>query len=300
MIVKHSGVGAEDDYLEAAVLEMAAAAPAGARPRVVYWDVDAPATLAAIAADPGHALRRLLPHYDFVFTYGGGPSVLEGFRRLGARRAAAIYNGLDPDTHFPALPEPRWRADLTFLGHRLPDREQRVRRFLFGAAELAPERQFLLAGEGWTSGGVPANLRVCGYVAPQEHNALNSSAGFVLNLNRDSMAATGFSPPTRIFEAAGAGAALISDPWPGIQLFFEPGREILLASSPQAIAAYLQEVSPAAAVRLGQRARARALADHTYARRALRVHRILHGGTADDFLTPPAASACGSPELAAA
>ncbi|MGH9475866.1 MAG: CgeB family protein [Terriglobales bacterium] len=279
LIIKHSGIGAEDRYLEEAVLEAAAAAPAGARPRVVYWDVDAPATLAEIEMDPQHPLRRLLPAYDFVFTYGGGPPVLRRYRQLGARACYPIYNGLDPETHYPVPEQIAWQSRLTFLGHRLPDREDRVRHFFLGAAARLPRAQFLLAGAGWRDLKLPANVRGIGFVPPSEHNALNVSARFILNLNRDAMAAAGFSPPTRLFEAAGAGAAIITDTWPGISLFFEPGREILLAAGPGDIAAHLESVSAQQAAALGQRARERVLAEHTYERRAQRVHELLHRST---------------------
>jgi len=275
LIIKHSGVGAHDAFLDEAVLDAAAAAPAGARPRVAYWDVDAPATLAALEADTHHPLRPCLPAYDFVFTYGGGPPVVAHYRRLGARACFPIYNGLDPDTHFPASPDPRWQADLTFLGHRLPDRDSRVRHFFFEAARRCPQQRFLLAGEGWSDTAAPPNVSRAGYVAPPQHNALNCSARLVLNLNRDSMAQTGFSPPTRIFEAAGAGAAILSDAWPGMSLFFEPGREILLATGPEQVAAHLATLSPQAAAALGRRARERALAEHSYRHRAQRVHTLL-------------------------
>ncbi len=282
LIIKHSGIGADDDYLETAVLEAAAAAPAGARPRVAYWDVDAPATLAALekgTAEGARALRQLLPEYDFIFTYGGGPPVVRRYCALGARGCFPIYNGLDPETHYPVHAREEWAADVSFLGHRLPDREARVRYFFFGAAEQNARQQFLLAGEGWKvePGVVPRNVSVCGFVPSSEHNALNASARFVLNLNRESMAETGFSPPTRIFEAAGAGAAIISDTWPGISLFFQPGSEILLASGPEDISEHLRQISPGEAARIGRQARERALAEHTYRRRALRVHKVLHG-----------------------
>ncbi|MGH9488181.1 MAG: CgeB family protein [Terriglobales bacterium] len=281
LIVKHSGVGAEDEYLETAVLEAAASAPAGARPRVVFWDVDAPATLMEMEARPQHTLRGLLPQFDLVLTYGGGPEVVRRYVRLGARACYPIYNGLDPDTHFPVAAQAQWAADLTFLGHRLPDRERRVRHFFLQAAESCPEAQFLLAGEGWRAGeaGLPPNVRACGYVPPGEHNALNASARLVLNLNRDSMAKAGFSPPTRIFEAAGAGAAIISDTWPGMSLFFEPGKEILLTPGPEEIAKQLRQMSWEEATAMGRRARERALAEHTYARRARRVHELLQAAT---------------------
>ena len=303
LIIKHSGVGAEDEFLEAAVLDAAAAAPAGARPRVAFWDVDAPATLAALegnegtegsdvdAAAPTPTLRRHLHSYDFVFTYGGGPPVVERYLRLGARCCYPIYNGLDPDTHFPEPPVAAWQSDVMFLGHRLPDREERVQRIFLGAARRDPQHQYLLAGEGWEAAEVgavvSANVRRCGYVSPSQHNRLNASARLVVNLNRDSMARTGFSPPTRIFEAAGAAAAMVSDAWAGMALFFEPGREILLAAGPDDIRGYAAGLAPAAAALMGQRARQRALADHTYARRAARVHRLLHAGAGHGRTSAP-------------
>lgn len=314
LIIKHSGVGAEDEFLEAAVLDAAAAAPAGARPRVAFWDVDAPATLAALEADeadeadeaaaaaPMPGLRRHLCSYDFVFTYGGGPPVVERYLRLGARCCYPVYNGLDPDTHFPEPPVDAWRSDVMFLGHRLPDREERVQRFFLGAARRDPQHQYLLAGEGWEGAEVGANVRRCGYVSPSQHNRLNASARLVVNLNRDSMARAGFSPPTRIFEAAGAAATIVSDAWAGMALFFEPGREILLASGPDDIRDYAAGLAPAAAALMGQRARQRALADHTYARRAARVHRLLHaaaGPSAGLGSASASASATGPARVAA-
>lgn len=278
LIIKHSGIGTEDEYLESAVLE-AAAAGCGRRPRVAFWDVDAPATLAEIEADPGQRMRGLLPAYDFVFTYGGGPPVVERYRRLGARCCYPIYNGLDPETHYPAPAEPRWRADVTFLAHRLPDRELRAQHFFFGAAARCPDKQFLLAGKGWENATLPGNMRACGFVAPGDHNALNASARLVLNLNRDSMAEVGFSPPTRIFEAAGAGAAIVCDAWNGLGLFFEPGREILVAPGPEALAEFVRCITPSEAKAMGERARTRALEQHTYQQRARRFDRILRGAS---------------------
>lgn len=280
LIIKHSGVGSEDEYLEGAVLEAAAAAPAEARPRVAFWDVDAPATLAELEAQPDHPLRRHLPQYDYVFTYGGGPPVVRRYLLLGARCCYPIYNGLDPETHYPEAADARWHADVTFLGHRLPDREARVQHFFLKAAQGCSAHTFLLAGEGWGNLELPTNVKVCGFVPPSQHNRLNASARFVLNLNRASMVEAGFSPPTRIFEAAGAGAAIITDTWPGISLFFEPGREILLATGPTDIATHLTHLSPAAAAEMGARARERALSEHSYARRARRVHELLHAAPA--------------------
>jgi spore maturation protein CgeB len=278
LIVKHSGVGAEDDYLEAAVLDTADAAPAGSRPRVAFWDVDAPATLAAIEASPAHHLRALLPRYDFVLTYGGGPPVVRRYLHLGARNCYPIYNALDPLSHYPVPPDPAWAADLTFQGHRLPDREARVHGFFFQPAEACPERDFLLAGEGWGDAALPANVRWVGHAPTAVHNVMNCSARLVLNINRECMARCGFSPPTRVFEAAGAGACLVTDDWCGIELFFQPGSEILVASTARDVARFVNTVSAAEASEIGRRMRARALEEHTYARRAARLDEILHAG----------------------
>src|SRR5262249_3659309 len=191
----------------------------------------APATLARVEADRRDAFRTLIPEYDFIFTYGGGPPVVEHYGRMGARNCHPIYNALDPETHYPVSPDSDAACDLLFVGHRLPDRERRVEEFFFRAAELAPEFRFALAAEGWAGKSIPANVRWTGPVGTDDHNRVDCSARMVLNINRDSMAGVGFSPPTRVFEAAGAGACLITDRWAGIDRFFTPQEEILVAGS---------------------------------------------------------------------
>jgi spore maturation protein CgeB len=115
---------------------------------------------------------------------------------------------------------------------------------------------------------MPANVRWIGHVGTGDHNRVNGSARMVLNINRDSMAGVGFSPPTRIFEAAGAGACVITDRWPGIETFFEPGREILIAGSAEEIVDHLRRTSHLEAQEIGANMRRRALREHTYALRA--------------------------------
>ena len=224
IVVKTSGVGFEDDRLLEEV--MAAARPGALK---VFWDVDAPATLAQMRAAPDHALRRMLPSLDLVLTYGGGDPVVSAYRALGAPDCVPIYNALDPHTHHPVAPEGRFNGDLAFLGNRLPDREARVGEFFLAPARAQPRRRFLLGGSGWAEPGLPDNVRLLGHVPTADHNALNATARMVLNISRDDMAATGFSPATRVFEAAGAGACLITDAWEGIELFLKPDEEILVA-----------------------------------------------------------------------
>ncbi|MBV9181100.1 MAG: glycosyltransferase [Acidobacteria bacterium] len=270
LIVKHSGVGADDELLEAEVLNCRSP-----ERRVAFWDVDAPATLARLSRNPTDPFRSLIPQYDFVFTYGGGISVCQAYLRLGAKNCFPIYNALDPDTHFPVAADPAFHCDLAFVGNRMPDREARVEQFFFQAAELAPRAKFLLGGEGWKGRSLPDNVRSIGHVGTANHNLINSSADFVLNINRESMAQVGFSPPTRVFEAAGSAACMITDAWPGIEQFFVPGREILVASSAEDIVDYLRTVRRPQARSLGLAMRQRALRHHTYQLRAHQVDQIL-------------------------
>ncbi len=270
VVVKASGVGYGDETL----LDLLGTA---ARPDAlfIYWDVDAPATLAELEAAPDHPLRRMLPRFDLVLTYGGGDPVVRRYRALGARRCVPVYNALDPLTHHPVEPDPRFAADLCFLGNRLPDREARVRSFFFDAAAAAPRSTFLLGGSGWGADDAPANVRVIGHVGMGDHNALNATPRAILNISRDSMTANGWSPATRVFEAAGAGACLITDAWRGIDDFLMPGTEVLVARDGHDVAHILEALTMEEARAIGRRALARVLRDHTYARRGVQVDGLL-------------------------
>jgi spore maturation protein CgeB len=270
LIIKHSGVGADDELLEKEL-----ALNANDDVLRAFWDVDAPATLARVEKNPNDPFRRLIPEYDLVFTYGGGAPVVEHYLRLGAKSCHPIYNGLDPETHHPVPPDPQLACDLVLVANRLPDREKRIEDFFIAAANLAPELRFILGGEGWGDKALPANVRWIGHVATDDHNRVNCSARIILNLNRDSMAHVGFSPPTRVFEAAGTASCMITDAWTGIDMFFTPGEEILVASSAEQIVRLMRNTSPQEARQIGAAMRARALNTHTYAQRAAEVEEIL-------------------------
>lgn len=263
IVVKASGVGFEDDLLLQAVLN-------AARPQAltIFWDVDAPATLAELRAAPDHPLRKALATLDLVLTYGGGDPVVSAYRALGARDCIPVYNALDPDTHHPVPADPRFAADLGFLGNRLPDREARVESFFLAPAARLPESRFLLGGSGWQDKPMSGNVHLLGHVSTREHNAFNVTPKAVLNISRESMAETGFSPATRVFEAAGAGACLITDHWEGIDLFLKPGTEVLVARDGRDVAEIMATLGADNAKRIGAAALARVLAEHTYDHRA--------------------------------
>jgi len=270
VVIKASGVGVYDDELLEGV--MRAARPDAIR---LYWDVDAAASLDEMAASDLHPVRRALRGLDMVLTYGGGPPVIERYQQFGAADCAPIYNALDPETHHPVPVQRSYSADLAFLANRLPDREARVEEFFLRAAELAPGKHFLLGGNGWGDKPMAPNVRQLGHVGTNRHNAFNCSPLAVLNVARDSMARVGFSPATRVFEAAGAGACLITDAWEGIDLFLKPGEEVLVARDGQDVADLLHELTPERARAIGKAALARVLAQHTYDRRGAEVDGVL-------------------------
>ncbi|HEX2539517.1 MAG TPA: glycosyltransferase [Caldimonas sp.] len=272
LVIKASGIGVFDALLERAVLDLQ-----GPSTRVLFWDVDAPATLDRMRDDPGDPFRALVPRYDMVLTYGGGDPVVDAYRGFGARTCVPIYNALDPSTHHPVPRDPRFDADLGFLGNRLPDREARVEDFFLRAAAQLPARRFLLGGSGWADKAMPANVDYVGHVYTAEHNAFNSTPRSVLNVSRESMARYGFSPATRVFEAAGAAGCLITDAWEGIELFLEPGREVLVAHDGDEVAAHVERLDAATARAIGEAACRRVIAEHTYAHRAAQLEALLEG-----------------------
>ena len=227
-----------------------------------------------MASAPDHAVRRALPSLDLVLTYGGGPPVIERYEGMGAAQCIPVYNALDPSTHHPVPADARFTADLSFLGNRLPDREARVEQFFLEPAAALPERQFLIGGNGWETKAMPANVRPLGHVFTHEHNAFNCTPLAVLNVARDSMANIGFSPATRVFEAAGAAACLITDAWEGIEQFLEPDVEVLVARDGQDVADHVRALTPDRARSIGEAALKRVLADHTYAQRGAQVDEL--------------------------
>ena len=270
MVVKANGVGVFDRELLEGVLR-----EARSDALTVYWDVDAAATLDEMRGDADHPVLKALPRLDLVFTYGGGPPVVDAYRGFGARECVPIYNALDAETHFPVPADPAFACDLGFLANRLPDREARVEEFFLRPAALLPERRFLIGGNGWHDKAMPANVRAIGHVGTGAHNAFNCTPLTVLNVARDSMADVGFSPATRVFEAAGAGACLITDAWEGIEMFLEPEREVLVARDGQDVADHLAALTPERAAAIGRASRERVLAEHTYEQRAVEVDAVL-------------------------
>jgi spore maturation protein CgeB len=246
-------------------------------PRRVFYDLDTPVTLARLAA--GETVPYLAPGglggFDLVLSYTGGRALDELRHRLGARRAAPLYGSVDPAVHRPVPPVPGYRGDLSYLGTFAADRQAALEALFVEPARRHPERRFLLGGAcypadfPWTG-----NIFFVRHLPPGEHPAFFGSCRLTLNVTRAAMAAMGHCPSGRLFEAAACGAPVISDAWEGLDAFFAPGREILIAHGPDEVGAALS-LGDAELRRIALAARERTLAEHTAACRALELERLL-------------------------
>lgn len=271
VIIKTSGVGNLDEYLEHEVANLK-------KPDnlIIFWDVDAPATLDRVENNSEDPFRELIPLYDYILTYGGGNPVINSYIDKGAKKCIPIYNALDTDTHHPVSPDIRFEGIMGFLGNRLPDREARVEEFFLKPAHDVPDKTFILGGSGWENKEMPSNINYIGHVYTKDHNTFNCSPLTVLNISRISMAKYGFSPATRVFEAAGAGACIITDYWEGIDFFFTPDEEILVAKSGDDVTKMLKALTEEDARRIGKAAYDRVLNQHTYQHRAELLQEIFN------------------------
>jgi spore maturation protein CgeB len=236
----------------------------------VFYDLDTPVTFERL--DRGETVEYLPPdgfaRFDMVLSFTGGRALDALKSRLGAKEAFPLYGSVDTAAHHPVAPMPRYSADLSYLGTYAPDRQEGVERLLVGAARALPDRRFVIGGSmyprdfPWTD-----NIWFLQHVPPPEHPAFYCSSKLTLNVTRAAMARFGHCPSGRLFEAAACGTPILSDTWDGLGEFFEPGKEILFASSTEEAVEALS-LPPAELARIGEAARERALADHTAERRA--------------------------------
>ncbi len=235
-----------------------------------FYDLDTPVTLARIEAgeEVGYIGPDGLAPFDLVLSYTGG-GALDALRtRLGARRTVPIYGSVDPGTHRPAERRPEYAAELSYLGTYAADRQAALERLFVAPARLLPAKRFVIGGAQYPD-GFPwtANTFFVRHLPPPEHPAFYSSSRLTLNITREAMARMGWCPSGRLFEAAACGVPILSDWFAGLDAFFRPGEEILVAESTADAMAALQ-LDDAALARIAGRARARALEEHSAARRA--------------------------------
>jgi len=239
-------------------------------PRKVFYDMDTPVTLARL--EKGERIEYLPPEglaaFDLVLSYTGGEALTQLRQKLHARCVSALYGWVDPESYHTADPVPEFRADLSYLGTYAPDRQSALENLLIYPAALMPNRRFVIAGAMFPQlRDTPANVTKLEHLPPPQHPAFFSSSRITLNVTRAPMAAMGYCPSGRLFEAAACGTPVLSDWWPGLDEFFLPGDEILIAAS---TTDSIRAVSEDSSVlkRIGSRAKQRVLDCHTASIRA--------------------------------
>ena len=233
-----------------------------------FYDIDTPVTLARLTSGNLDYLScSLIPRYQLYLSFTGGPTLEFLEKRYGAHRALPLYCSVDPEIYFPEAPAGRW--DFGYMGTYSDDRQPALERLMLTPARQWAEGRFVVAGPQFPrSVRWPLNVKRFTHLSPAKHCRFYNQQKFTLNVTRSAMVAAGYSPSVRLFEAAACATPVISDDWPGLETFFKPGKEILVARSGADTLGYLRDLPEPERRRIGERARARVLAKHTAAHRA--------------------------------
>ncbi len=254
-VLKFSGHGDLDRLVEEILLaEHASSTP------VILIDQDA--SLTEVLGDPDHFRRRTIPQFDAVMVCSGGPRACEEYIRLGARKAGTLYPAIGPNDSYPTLSQEHLECDLLCIADRGAETDPAVEELFIGTAETRPDCSFILAGAGWDEVELPNNIRHIGPVPAKKRSAAYSSARFVLCVTPETVKERGFCPSYGMFEAAGAGACIISDSWPGLSSFFRTDTDILVALSARDVSVYLDAICNKTAARMGNNAWEKVHAHH--------------------------------------
>jgi spore maturation protein CgeB len=233
-----------------------------------FYDIDTPVTLTKLSNGGADYLTRdLIAKYDLYLSFTGGPTLTRLEREFGARMARALYCSVDPDSYAPEASDARW--DLGYLGTYSDDRQPSLTRLMLDPARGLRDRRFIVAGAQYPEHiAWPDNVRRITHLPPDKHRQFYNAQRYTLNITRADMIRAGWSPSVRLFEAAACATPVISDYWEGLEEFFAPEREILIARSANDVAAILHEVPHDQRIDIGAQARRRVLAKHTAAHRA--------------------------------
>lgn len=272
--------------------DVVACALAWAPGRVAFYDIDTPVTLSDLrkGASP-YLTREQISRFKIYFSFAGGSVLHTLVNEFGARSASALYCSVDDELYAPVDCPPRWASG--YLGTYSADRQDALQELLLEPARALPHLRFVVAGSKYPASlSWPDNVERIEHLAPQDHSHFYSAQRFTLNVTRTDMIQSGYSPSVRLFEAACCGALVISDEWKGLDLFFQPGSEILIARNRNDVIAILTNMDDEARNRLRLSARARALNEHTGLRRAQQLRRAVLND--ENIETLPAVSCAGA------
>jgi spore maturation protein CgeB len=248
------GIAALDEVLDSNV------------PVKAFYDIDTPITAGQLrrCGATGYLLSRHLAGLDVYFSFTGGPLLQELQAKYGVRFAVPLYCSVDPERHreLPVILE--YACDLSYMGTYAADRQPKLDELLCRPACRLPRKRFMIAGPQYPpSIQWPGNVERILHLSPRHHAAFYCSSRLTLNVTRRDMVVAGYSPSVRLFEAAACAATIVSDNWPGLESFFAPGEEVLLASGSDDVLRYISEYDAGELRRIGRAARERVLASHT-------------------------------------
>ncbi len=233
-----------------------------------FYDIDTPVTLSKLdQGDYEYIDPTLIPEYDLYLSFTGGRTLRELVTRYHAKLARPLYCAVDPEDYFPESLHTSWT--LGFMGTYSAERQPAVEKLLIAPARELPDEKFCVAGSMFPESiEWPANVERIEHLAPKEHRAFYNAQKFTLNLTRTQMIQAGYSPSVRLFEAAACGTPMISDWWEGLDEFFTPNREILIADRTEDVVRFLRDTSEHDRLQIAERARMRTLSKHTGSHRA--------------------------------
>jgi spore maturation protein CgeB len=242
-----------------------------ARGVTAFYDIDTPVTLKMIERGTAPYLSAaLIPLYRLYLSFTGGPVLRLLERQYGSPMARALYCCVDAELYYPTKHKQLWH--LGYMGTYSKDRQSALDRLMLEPARRLRKARMVVAGPQYpTAIKWPANVERIEHLSPKSHRAFYNRQAFTLNVTRSSMVHAGYSPSVRLFEAAACGRPIITDRWRGIESFFKPGKEILIADSPNQTLEYLLDMPEAERENIGRRALRRVLADHTAAQRTAQL-----------------------------
>jgi spore maturation protein CgeB len=235
---------------------LVAEAAAGVR---MFYDMDTPVTLERLGAgdDVEYLPVAGLSPFDLVLSYAGGPALTALERTLGAKRAVAWYGCVEPSDYPMRRHEPP--AGLSYLATYADDRTESFGDLFLASAMRLPDFRFIVGGPNYPGTNEwPPHVTYRPHVGQADHLDFYGAARFTLNITRGPMKRWGYCPSGRLFEAAACGTPIMTDDWPGLSDFFQPGSDVFVARSTDDVVTGLQ-MEPAAARTLAARARQRVL-----------------------------------------
>jgi spore maturation protein CgeB len=259
-----------------------------------FYDIDTPVTVARLESGLEYLAARQVPRYDLYLSFTGGPILELLGRRYQARLVRPLYCSVDVSIYSPDPSVTAPTHDLGYLGTYSADRQPVLERLMLSVARRWPDGRFVVAGPQYPADVAwPSNVDRIIHLAPAGHRSFYTSLRFTLNITRHDMLAAGYSPSVRLFEAAACGTPIISDRWPGLEAFFEPGREILVADRREDTLDFLRDLDDGQRQIIGLAGRRRILRRHSSAHRAIEFERYLHEAGLAQSVTPSVPASSG-------